>query len=384
MEPTTENRSSQQDENANAILNRRKLGKYKIRFAFFDDSDDRCAMRLDKTRPHDLVLLDKSKNCIWCCQLCSDRALVERHTREGFKTKYKCSICDVALCKVPRVDGSSCFEQFHQRSELFNPCTEHNYNIYVRPHCPTVKSSAELLPHEFNDHRFRLIDGFEGDILGLIHETIIKRKQQSSFQAISSTDGSLMQLKFNNEFHKLLSNKRLKNQEKILLNQKFQTDVLSKVQEKMNDVKINFNLVMATAIYTKHGQMKLQQPPHMDYNNEVIYLSPDNGRMGRNQQLRKHDTIPWTGHMPITENGRFLFLWNGPGTAIPFLIPYKKMLLIRGDVVHAGGLPKEYDHCGKEYDAIHLYLPNHEDDADQKRVCYHDHSGKPLSDSHFF
>jgi hypothetical protein len=60
------------------------------------------------------------------------------------------------------------------------------------------------------------------------------------------------------------------------------------------------------------------------------------------------------------------------------------MLLIRGDVVHAGCLPGEFDHKGNEYDGIHLYLPNHQHDANQKVICCHDHTGKILSDSYTF
>ena len=86
--------------------------------------------------------------------------------------------------------------------------------------------------------------------------------------------------------------------------------------------------------------------------------------------------------MPITENGQYLFLWSGPGNAIPFLIPYGKMLLIQGVVFHAGGLPKEVDHNGKEYDGIHLYLPNHPLDINQQQICIHDHSNKILCDSY--
>jgi len=116
-------------DDATTGMKRRKIGKYKIRFAFFSDSDDLCARRLDKTNPHEMLLMDKSTNCIWCCQLCSNQTLKKKHTREGFKTKYKCSVCDAALCKVPRFDGSSCFQLFHTSSELFNPCTNHRHKI---------------------------------------------------------------------------------------------------------------------------------------------------------------------------------------------------------------------------------------------------------------
>jgi len=369
-------------DDATTGMKRRKIRKYKTRFAFFSESDDLCARRLDNTNPHEMLLMDKSTNCIWCCQLCSNRTLKKKHTREGFKTKYKCSVCDAALCKVPRFDGSSCFQLFHTSSKLFNPCTNHRHKIYVRPH-----SAGLYLPHECSNDRFRLIDGFNTEILKQLCNVVadLKQRKPLPFHQITSTKGSLMQLKFNNEFHKLLNtSKRLQEPESGQLNEKFMSEVISIVRKHLRDVEINYDLVMATAIITRHGKMNAQQPPHMDYKNEVIYLSPEKARRGIDLSLRKHETIPWTGHMPITKNGRYLFLWSGPGKAIPFLIPYGKMLLIRGDVVHAGCLPGEFDHKGNEYDGIHLYLPNHQHDANQKVICCHDHTGKILSDSYTF
>jgi hypothetical protein len=369
-------------DDATTGMKRRKIRKYKTRFAFFSESDDLCARRLDNTNPHEMLLMDKSTNCIWCCQLCSNRTLKKKHTREGFKTKYKCSVCDAALCKVPRFDGSSCFQLFHTSSKLFNPCINHRHKIYVRPH-----SAGLYLPRECSNDRFRLIDGFNAEILKQLCNVVadLKKRKPLPFHQITSTKGSLMQLKFNNEFHKLLNtSKRLQEPESGQLNEKFMSEVISIVRKHLRDVEINYDLVMATAIITRHGKMNAQQPPHMDYKNEVIYLSPEKARRGIDLSLRKHETIPWTGHMPITKNGRYLFLWSGPGKAIPFLIPYGKMLLIRGDVVHAGCLPGEFDHKGNEYDGIHLYLPNHQHDANQKVICCHDHTGKILSDSYTF
>ena len=44
---------------------------------------------------------------------------------------------------------------------------------------------------------------------------------------------------------------------------------------------------MATSIYIKNGEMKQQQPAHMDYLNEVIFFSPETSRMGSNRTLRE-------------------------------------------------------------------------------------------------
>jgi hypothetical protein len=88
--------------------------------------------------------------------------------------------------------------------------------------------------------------------------------------------------------------------------------------------------------------------------------------------------------VPITEKGRYLFVWSGPGTATPVFIPYGHMLLLRGDVVHAGGLPRGINHSGKEYDRIHFYLPNYGTDVNQGKICLVDSSGNLFDDKYKF
>jgi hypothetical protein len=39
-----------------------------------------------------------------------------------------------------------------------------------------------------------------------------------------------------------------------------------------------------------------------------------------------------------------MYLWNGPGHAVPFHITYGFILLLHGDVVHRGGNPIHVDH----------------------------------------
>jgi hypothetical protein len=253
---------------------------------------------------------------------------------------------------------------------------------------PTASSNEDLnclelsLPSECGKDRFRLIDEFKTGILEEINKNVVEMKWKKKFQPIQNTGGSLMQLKIEKNFFSLFGATN-RNNEHNRLNDRFRKEVLSHVKKKLRDVKIDYDLVIATAIYTKNGVMKRQQPAHMDYSNERIFFSSETSRTGNNRKLREHEAIPWTGHMPITENGRYLFLWNGPGKVIPFLIPYGKMLLIRGDVVHAGGLP-EGEHEGKEYDGLHLYLPNNSLDINQEIVSTKDHSGMELKNNYKF
>jgi hypothetical protein len=38
------------------------------------------------------------------------------------KTMWKCSVCEVPLCKRPRYNEQSCFLLFHEAETLFYPC----------------------------------------------------------------------------------------------------------------------------------------------------------------------------------------------------------------------------------------------------------------------
>ncbi len=101
--------------------------------------------------------------------------------------------------------------------------------------------------------------------------------------------------------------------------------------------------VNATVLVTD-GPMRKPQMPHMDYSWESILLpTRHDSRRNRSKLLRGCAQLPLTGHMPVSKDGAFIYLWTGPGAAVPFHIEYGKMLIIRGDVVHCGGLPTYVD-----------------------------------------
>lgn len=58
----------------------------------------------------------------------------------------------------------------------------------------------------------------------------------------------------------------------------------------------------------------------------------------------------------MSTDGAYIYLWSGPGVATPFHIPYGQMLVIRGDVVHCGGLPPSAA-TEKLYHRVHFYFP---------------------------
>jgi hypothetical protein len=80
----------------------------------------------------------------------------------------------------------------------------------------------------------------------------------------------------------------------------------------------------------------------MDYCWETILLpTRRKSQQNRSKYLRASCQIPFTGHLPLSSDGSFIFLWSDPGVGIPYHIPYGKMLIIHGDVVHCGGLPPQ-------------------------------------------
>jgi hypothetical protein len=102
---------------------------------------------------------------------------------------------------------------------------------------------------------------------------------------------------------------------------------------------LDTNEINATILVTDGPMVKPQQP-HMDYCWETILLpSRRESRQNRCKFLKGSCQIPFTGHLPLTSDGSYIYLWSGPGVGIPYHIPYGKMLIIRGDVVHCGGLP---------------------------------------------
>jgi hypothetical protein len=59
------------------------------------------------------------------------------------------------------------------------------------------------------------------------------------------------------------------------------------------------------------------------------------------------------GFMPVTTDGMFIQVWNGPGTAKLVYIPYGYFLLLPGDTVHAGWIctsPHQYNY------RLHFYI----------------------------
>ena len=77
--------------------------------------------RLSTKKKHELVKLrDCRKVCIVCCATCSAAANAGRstvkHSRKGKNTSWKCSVCDIVLCK------KDCFDNFHSKEVSMPTC----------------------------------------------------------------------------------------------------------------------------------------------------------------------------------------------------------------------------------------------------------------------
>jgi hypothetical protein len=96
---------------------------------------DLITKRRNKRLNHVPVSNQSQASCIWCCWETIMHSDGTPHSRHGLKTKWKCTVCNVPLCKVTRIDGKSCFTLFHESDALFNPCiTTGGGAITLRPH----------------------------------------------------------------------------------------------------------------------------------------------------------------------------------------------------------------------------------------------------------
>jgi hypothetical protein len=126
------------------------------------------------------------------------------------------------------------------------------------------------------------------------------------------------------------------------------------------------------------------QQPHMDYSWETILLpSRNESKLNRMKYLRGSCQIPFTGHLPVSSEGSYIYLWSGPGVGVPYHILYGKMLLIRGDVVHCGGLPS-YASADKHYHRIHFYFPVIPVDIPPNAIYLNNFDGQSFSRDYYF
>jgi len=146
---------------------------------------------------------------------------------------------------------------------------------------------------------------------------------------------------------------------------------------------LDINEINATVIITD-GPMAKPQQPHMDYSWESILLPTRcESRHNKCKLLRGSCQIPFTGHLPVSRDGSYIYLWSGPGVAIPFHIQYGKMLVIRGDVVHCGGLPPSAP-TNKLFHRVHFYFPTCAVDIPPNSIYGNNYDGQSFSRDYVF
>ncbi len=61
--------------------------------------------------------------------------------------------------------------------------------------------------------------------------------------------------------------------------------------------------------------------------------------------------------IPLTQEGSWLTIWWGPGEGYTLQIPFGKILLLRSDVIHGGGVPNVTRGTeNKQFRWLHFYL----------------------------
>ncbi|KAF4144586.1 hypothetical protein GN958_ATG06241, partial [Phytophthora infestans] len=71
-----------------------------------------------------LLLSGKQLRCVLCCERDHGEENTTRH-RLGYKTRYECSLCKVALCQTSRWENDeSCFDKFHSSAKLPDACQQ--------------------------------------------------------------------------------------------------------------------------------------------------------------------------------------------------------------------------------------------------------------------
>jgi len=228
------------------------------------------------------------------------------------------------------------------------------------------------------DHRMMVIKIPKIDIIEEFYCNF-QRIPESKFQYISET--KLKQFTFEREYGTICGSNGM-------LWDKF----LELFQPRSKDCKlrylshIDFEQVYGTAIYT-NALMPEPQRPHVDFTWEVLLLASRRRRgvldRDNNCQGLKHGNMPYTGHMPLSSEGSYIYVWPGPGQSVCIHIRYGSILFMRGDIVHCGGTPKNGFCADKKYPRLHFYLLTSPADLPNNNVFYYGYDGEPFDKDHY-
>jgi hypothetical protein len=112
------------------------------------------------------------------------------------------------------------------------------------------------------------------------------------------------------------------------------------------DFGFDLDKTIVHLLYTDDDSDKNFQDPHTDYPYVIT-----------RRNMKDRVRLSWTAHMPLTEEGSWITIWWGPGVGYTLQIPFGKILLLRSDVIHGGGIPNVTRRTDKkQFRRIHFYL----------------------------
>jgi hypothetical protein len=113
-----------------------------------------------------------------------------------------------------------------------------------------------------------------------------------------------------------------------------------------SDFGFDLDKTIAHLLYTDDDSDKNLQDLHMDYPYVIT-----------RRNIKDRVRFSWMAHMPLTEEGSWMTIWWGPGVGYTLQIPLGKILLLRLDVIHGGGIPNVTRRTDKkQFRRIHFYL----------------------------
>jgi len=79
----------------------------------------------------------------------------------------------------------------------------------------------------------------------------------------------------------------------------------------------------------------------------------------------------------------YIYIWTGPGESVPIHIRYGTILFLRGDIVHCGGVPKDFYCKGKKYPRLHFYFLTSAADHPNNSIFHESFVGVPFDKEHY-
>jgi hypothetical protein len=79
----------------------------------------------------------------------------------------------------------------------------------------------------------------------------------------------------------------------------------------------------------------------------------------------------------------YIYIWTGPGESVPIHIHYGTILFLHGDIVHGGGVPKDFYCAGKKYPRLHFYFLTSAADHPNNSIFHESFDLVPFDKDHY-